>query len=1022
MSIPFSVSAVNEGKTELLGICGENERPRSLVMRAGRASRSSRNFGVPLKLLGGFRSQWNTGASNLVLTVSPETIDLPSGWKCEGPIEVSLSPDMFSEEGTLLVKKFDVICSPTKTTVDDAPDSTRYIDPLCLQVSMATELVNGIHPVVDIVLEARAVLENRLPIPLLIRTPMPHTYSLDQRMENDSESLHLLEPSGKIEIFTPGPSIAVTMKPGDMPVAGTALSYMSGFIDLPLVREYRLIEPLKCEFPFVRRTVDPLARSGPHGVEFFVIEGNAVVPEDFDGRFSQKDNSAEARAKEAPAIEGGVDWRTFHVSVANYAVDHTGDILFDQVGSPARGSYRRSSSEFDAGRESARAGGLVSSPFGAFSSHRLPGRVTLLPGSNVLIRLLHLTMEGDFGMKKSFPFRIDDVSICDGGVDSSPVKWEDGTPSGYFAYRKLISPNESEIHVVPEFIVFNGSRLHSVRVKHPGGVEFIVEPGRIAPLRTHYGETATISVEYIEFGARTSPMRVDSLGLRVAVARANDGSAVGSIAMQTVVGAKDSRLVVKLGEMKFGSLPSPGGSPSTTGIFKNDLLRFRVQWTELRITLDEGRPLAERNKAFFESALDRIREAASPSNASPSAKTWVDARRSRTLNETENIDRLATDAICTILLYRFTIDWQRVFKDEEASQPGNPGDALRSPERSQLSIIIHNVQLRDETPGTEYPVVFDSTAETSFFDLCVRTKGPLDSELVKVDLFDLNLAHRDGVSERIVVNTSEEFVWKLLDLANRIAMAAGEFVGVNMELKWDDDQGGYVVSFTDKSEGQKIDETAYTPPKSDQLYDINRARVSPFTMIVSFKRTPQASRYKLVKGVRGANIMNYFTHRLKFKIDKAELNFSRYDARSIKGPLDRLFEMLATVYFSRMKLKFVTIMTAASFQDWKGLAARDGGDDEFVEGDILRVTGNLAGNTASYVLKKAGRGLGKGVSSVTGTLGDSIENASGALGVRSVGAGVNSVVSGVGDGVNSTITGGKYSGLDIGDGHSQRLN
>jgi vacuolar protein sorting-associated protein 13A/C len=110
-----------------------------------------------------------------------------------------------------------------------------------------------------------------------------------------------------------------------------------------------------------------------------------------------------------------------------------------------------------------------------------------------------------------------------------------------------------------------------------------------------------------------------------------------------------------------------------------------------------------------------------------------------------------------------------------------------------------------------------------------------------------------------------------------------------------------------------------------------------------------------------------------------------------------------------MKLKLVSIMTAASFQDWKKLAARDGGDDEFVEGDLLRVTGNIAGNSVSYILKKAGMGLGQGISSVTHALGDGIENATDAIGARAVGAGVNSLVSGVGDGVGGALSGGEYS-------------
>jgi hypothetical protein len=103
----------------------------------------------------------------------------------------------------------------------------------------------------------------------------------------------------------------------------------------------------------------------------------------------------------------------------------------------------------------------------------------------------------------------------------------------------------------------------------------------------------------------------------------------------------------------------------------------------------------------------------------------------------------------------------------------------------------------------------------------------------------------------------------------------------------------------------------------------------------------------------------------------------------------------------------VTIMTSASFQDWKFLTSREEGDDTYKEGDVLRATGNVAGTTANYVLKNAGQGIGSGVSTVASTLGDGIEAASSAIGVRQLGAGVNSLVTGVGDGVGDTISGGK---------------
>ena len=227
----------------------------------------------------------------------------------------------------------------------------------------------------------------------------------------------------------------------------------------------------------------------------------------------------------------------------------------------------------------------------------------------------------------------------------------------------------------------------------------------------------------------------------------------------------------------------------------------------------------------------------------------------------------------------------------------------------------------------------------------------------------------------------------------------------------------------------------YCPPRSDKLFDVKKLRVSPFVLLLSFKRQPQSSRYKMIRGVRGAKITNYFTTRLKFTIDRyaytfildfteqtfqvlhitlvyfpisicrAELPFQGYIARDIKGPPDRLADTIKAVYTTQLKSKMVTLMTATSFQDWKYLTARDSGGEEFIEGDFLRMTGNLAGRSAKFVLKKLGDGIGDSVVAVTGTIGGGIQDATETIGVGFVGAGINSLVSGLGEGVGSTVKG-----------------
>ena len=165
-----------------------------------------------------------------------------------------------------------------------------------------------------------------------------------------------------------------------------------------------------------------------------------------------------------------------------------------------------------------------------------------------------------------------------------------------------------------------------------------------------------------------------------------------------------------------------------------------------------------------------------------------------------------------------------------------------------------------------------------------------------------------------------------------------------------------MVSFDENAVADNT--TKYSPPRTGSIYDINKTRVSPFSLILTFKRNPEAARYAN-NNVSGGQIVKYFTQRLKFKIENADLTFGSYQTTNLKGPSDRLVEVLQAVYLSRLKMKLVSIMTAASFQDWKGLANREDGDDAFMEGDLARVTGNLAGKTANMLFKNAGKNLGE---------------------------------------------------------------
>lgn len=463
--------------------------------------------------------------------------------------------------------------------------------------------------------------------------------------------------------------------------------------------------------------------------------------------------------------------RTVVAMVCNYAVDHTGNLLFEEVADVHETGRRQSISSRPA------------PPFSAFSSAKLRRRVTLLPMSSKYIRLVELTMDGEDGMKRSMPFRVDDVSMTE-GIDSMPILWTNNTPSGYFAYRNLTAEG-AEIHVVPEYVVFNGSQHHKIWVKQLSRTPFLLDPHKIFPISRDKNNSIVVQFEIPEINGLTGPVQIDQVGLRVVLAKSKKtGEALGSLAVQTVTGAKDSRLVIKIGALNFRDTQA---SRTSGGLFEHDFLRFRVRWSEMKVTLKDTE---EENKRYEENRT-AIRKYLEHHNVN---SVEVEKRLAEARKEyNDNLHQTAFPDVAQIILHRFTVDFQRIFKEDEQKQ----GLGLPSNERSQFSIVIHNVQIKDCSPNTPSPNVFDSSSNKSFFDLCLRTRGPLNADLIRVDLFDLNLAYGDGKAEKIVVNTGEDFVWRILDIANRTMLATAELAGVDLDLTWNEETGKFSVSISD---------------------------------------------------------------------------------------------------------------------------------------------------------------------------------------------------------------------------------
>jgi len=984
-SLSFRIAVIGDDSVHDLGVVNKSQKRK--VTRDGSTSFLKQSedlmthsvFGLPAPLL---RSFTVDNSETLCLQISP-VLDDPDGVELVGMFNLPPLVNIATSNESRSVTE--VACSPSSRANRSSS--------LAANIRCKVSLVEGSHPFVELFIEPRAILSNKLPVSVILRTPMPHTFVSAEHANDDTEdpnpiyTTHRLRTLESVEVFTPGPSIAASVKCADLPIGGTATGWVDGqFLDIPL--KGRILEPMLCTFPFQTKSLDqyePLSRQVGNqgsGSDFHVLEAEDVTP---DLKESCKRGQNTAASK---------DIRTVVFIVLNYAVDHTGTLLFEKVSLRTNSKSQRNVKAIDSTSM------VGSPPYSAFSSTHHRRRVSLLPDSSTFIRLVKLTMDGDEGMRRSVPFRIEDCSMTE-GIDSMPIMWVDTTPSGYFAYRHLTAEG-SELHVVPEYVIFNGSEHHEIWVKQLSQPSFLLEPSKISPILRDRNNSIVVQFEVPAINGLTGPVQIDKVGLRICVAKSKTtGEALGSLAVQTVTGTRDSRLVIKIGALNFRE--TENNLERSSGLFTNDFIRFRVRWSEMRVTLKDTEQSNERyeeNRAAIRKYLEHHNV-----NSVEVEKKLAEARHDYNV-EADKKKVKPFHEVAQILLHRFTVDFQRIFKEEDPKVQQLQG--LPSSERAQFSVVVHNVRITDCSPNTESSIVFDSMSDKSFFDLCVRTRGPLNADLIRVDLLDLNLAYGEGKAEKIVVNTGEDFVWRLLDIANRTMLATADLAGVDLDLKWDEKAGKFSVAVSDPrlENADDLDlDGNYRPPRSDKLYDVKKLRVSPFILLLSFKRQPQSSRYQIIRGVRGAKLTNYFTTRLKFTIDRADLRFQGYMVKDIKGPPDRLADTIKAVYTTQLKSKMVTLMTATSFQDWKYLTARDSGGEEFIEGDLLRMTGNLAGRSAKFVLKKSGDYIGNSVVAVTGAVGGGFQEATEVVGLGQVGAGVNSVVSGLGEGVSSGVKG-----------------
>lgn len=434
--IPFEIAVVGSEGDHEIGACRATNQAEITTSQSsgdGVDSKRTKSFSVPAPLLTDFATCWRKfGQAKLTLKITPLLSEVDAN--CISAINLSGSIDMVASlqqlkrsHGGHVTSKIDVQCC-------SKDQLGRNVHPFALQVVLKIRLIEDEHVCIDVYLEPRAVIENKIPLAIKIRTPMPQIFSTSQKEEGEHmEVTYDLDTNGRVEVFTPGPSIAISVRTRDKPIAGSELGWLDGgWVDLPLVPEFSLVDPIVGVLPFEnsrKLSFDGARRA--QGAEIFVVEGFQALGNlsEMVSAPKQKENSDKALS--FPVSKQGIEGPlSFFLTVCNYGVDHTGDLLFEKATSlSTTGSSMRMASVWQSGRafgdtsfdrksttsfredigeslmqdisRGRESKSMIPQPFGAFSSSLHRRRISLLSNAQSPIRLLQMTIEGDEGLRRT---------------------------------------------------------------------------------------------------------------------------------------------------------------------------------------------------------------------------------------------------------------------------------------------------------------------------------------------------------------------------------------------------------------------------------------------------------------------------------------------------------------------------------------------------------------------------------------------------------------------------------------------
>jgi hypothetical protein len=170
-------------------------------------------FGIPVGLVSYFREEFSQKQDAVIaLSFSPQIDSGHMDWQLIGGAKFRVNSNMLSTSNRSM-EQFEITCRPINQRGLPNESSPRDLSALVFRVLVSTILIDGKDPFLEITLEPRASISNNMPVSVGVQTPMPHVFSLSQRdLVSGEDVIHAIERDENVQIFSPGPSVAVILK------------------------------------------------------------------------------------------------------------------------------------------------------------------------------------------------------------------------------------------------------------------------------------------------------------------------------------------------------------------------------------------------------------------------------------------------------------------------------------------------------------------------------------------------------------------------------------------------------------------------------------------------------------------------------------------------------------------------------------------------------------------------------------------------------------------------------------------